>query len=203
MSQLSFFSAESDPPEVADLTGVLAAAGQVVVVGDGARLSVVVDAPWRASALAAMIAETGLVPEITRTEERTPLVRTAVDARLRVIAEQWTRGAVKTVPPGWLPSPRALRAWTLAAGSRDGDRYLLGLDPHAPETHAPLAAALMHIGIAPTLTGTRGSHPALRISGRRRLSHLVENVGESPRDPQALIQWPRVEPAVPDRRADL
>lgn len=203
MSQLSFFSAESEPPDVVDLTGVLAATGQIVVVGAGARLSVVVDALWRASALAGLISQAGLVPEITHTEENTPLVRTAVDSRLRAIAGQWTRGAVKTVPPQWLPGPRALRAWTLAAGSVDRDRYLLGLDPHAPDTHAPLAAALMHIGIAPTLTGTRGSHPALRISGRRRLSHLVENVGESPDDPEALMQWPRVEPAVPGGRGSL
>lgn len=177
---------------MADLTGVLAAAGQVVVVGGGARLSVVVDQQWRATALAEMIADAGLVPEITRTEERTPLVRTAVDIRLRVVAAEWTRGAVKTVPPTWLPGPRELRAWTLAAGMPEVDRYLLGLDPHAPDTHSPLASALMRVGIAPTLIGTRGSRPALRISGRRRLSRLVESVGEPPRDAAALSLWPRV-----------
>lgn len=191
MSQLSFFSAESVPPAVADLTGMLAAAGQVVLVGGGARLSVVVDALWRASALAEMIADAGLEPEIAQTEEETPLVRTAVDARLTGIAAEWTRGAVKTVPPGWLPGPRELRAWTLAAGSPEADRYLLGLDPHAPDTHSPLASALMRVGIAPTLIGTRGTHPALRISGRRRLSRLVENVGEPPDDVEALSSWPK------------
>jgi hypothetical protein len=190
--QLSFFSAESVPPAVADLTGVLAAAGQVVMVGGGARLSVVVDQLWRATALAEMIDEAGLVPEITRTEEDTPLVRTAADPRLRVIAAEWTRGAVKTVPPLWLPGPRELRAWTLAAGSPEADRYLLGLDPHAPDTHSPLASALMRVGIAPTLIGTRNSRPALRISGRRRLSRLVENVGEPPQAATALSQWPHV-----------
>lgn len=87
VSQLSFFSAESVPPSVADLTGVLAGPGQIVVVGDGARLSVVVDAPWRAVALAELIGEAGLLSEVTRTEEDTPLVRTAVDARLRVLAQ--------------------------------------------------------------------------------------------------------------------
>jgi hypothetical protein len=192
VSQLSFFSAESVPPAVADLTGVLAAAGQVVMVGGGARLSVVVEQFWRAAALADMIADAGLVPEITRTEEHTPLVRTAVDSRLRGIAAEWTRGAVKTVPLSWLPGPRELRAWTLAAGLPEADRYLLGLDPHAPDTHSPLASALMRVGIAPTLIGTRGSRPALRISGRRRLSRLVESVGEPPGDAAALPQWPRV-----------
>ncbi len=192
MSQLSFFSAESVPPAVTDLTGVLAAAGQVVTVGGGARLSVVVDAVWRAAALADMMTAAGLQAEITRTEEDTPLVRTAVDARLLGIAAEWTRGAVKTVPAQWLPGPRELRAWTLAAGVPEADRYLLGLDPHAPDTHSPLASALMRVGIAPTLIGTRGARPALRISGRRRLLRLVENVGEPPEDVEALASWPQV-----------
>lgn len=192
MSQLSFFSAESVPPAVADLTGVLAAAGQVVMVGGAARLSVVVEELWRARALADMMTEAGLEAEITRTEEDTPLVRTTVDVRLVGIATDWTRGAVKTVPPQWLPGPRELRAWTLAAGIPEADRYLLGLDPHAPDTHSPLASALMRVGIAPTLIGTRGSRPALRISGRRRLSRLVENVGEPPDDLEALSAWPRI-----------
>jgi hypothetical protein len=192
VSQLSFFSAESVPPAVADLTGLLAAAGQVVLVGTGARLSVVVDRPWRAVALAEMITDAGLQAEIGRTDEDTPLIRTAVDARLVPIARDWTRGAVKTVPLQWLPGPRELRAWTLAAGSPEADRYLLGLDPHAPDTHSTLASALMRVGIAPTLIGTRGTHPALRISGRRRLSRLVENVGEPPDEVEAFSHWPRV-----------
>jgi hypothetical protein len=192
VSQLSFFSAESVPPAVADLTGVLAAAGQVVSVGSGARLSVVVDAVWRAAALADMMVAAGLRAEITRTEEDTPLVRTAVDARLVGLAGEWTRGAVKTVPPAWLPGPRELRAWTLAAGTPEADRYLLGLDPHAPDTHSPLASALMRIGIAPTLIGTRGARPALRISGRRRLSRLVETVGDPPEGAEPQAAWPRV-----------
>ncbi|HNM83672.1 MAG: hypothetical protein U0Q20_07905 [Mycobacterium sp.] len=196
MSQLSFFSADSVPPAVSDLTGLLATSGQIVVVGsprpEGARLSVVVDRPWRAAALAEMIAECGLAPEVLRTEENTPLVRTPVDPALLDIAALWTRGAVKTVPPQWVPGSRELRAWALAAGTPDGERYLLGLDPHAPDTHSPLASALMRAGIAPTLIGTRGTHPALRISGRRRLSRLVENIGEPPDDVEAIAAWPRV-----------
>lgn len=195
MSQLSFFSAESVPPAVADLTGILAAPGQAVLLSEGgqraARLSVVVDPLWRAEALADMINEAGLTAEIARTDEDSPLVRTAVDARLTPIAAAWTRGAVKTVPPQWLPGPRELRAWTLAAGYPEADRYLLGLDPHAPDTHSALASAMMRIGIAPTLIGTRGSRPALRISGRRRLLRLVENVGEPPGDTEAFSMWPR------------
>ncbi|MGV0835654.1 hypothetical protein [Mycolicibacterium thermoresistibile] len=194
--QLSFFSAESVPPEVADLSGLLAGPGQVsrtyTADGPGARLSVVVDAQWRAEAIAEMIAEAGLVPEIARTDEDTPLVRTAVDPGLVEMATEWTRGAVKTVPGPWLPGPRALRAWVLAAGAPESDRYLLGLDPHAPDTHAPLASALMRVGIAPTLIGTRGPRPALRITGRRRLSRLVESVGEPPDHIDAFSMWPRI-----------
>jgi hypothetical protein len=199
VSQLSFFTAESVPPAVADLSGVLAASGQIVLVGapsesraPGARLSVVVDRTWRASALAEMISEAGLVPEIGRTDEDTPLVRTEVTPSLLTLAAEWTRGAVKTVPPRWLPGPRELRVWTLAAGNPEGDHYLLGLDPHAPDTHSPLASALMRVGIAPTLIGTRGGRPALRVSGRRRLSRLVENVGEPPDGDEPLSLWPRV-----------
>ncbi|MGV0744214.1 hypothetical protein [Mycolicibacterium sp. XJ870] len=198
MSQLSFFSAESVPPAVADLTGMLAGPGQIVLVGSGsqqaARISVVVDAPWRAQGLAEMIGQAGLAPEIARTDENNPLVRTALEPQLVPIARDWTRGAVKTVPAQWLPASRELRAWTLAAGTPEAaDRYLLGLDPHAPDTHATLASALMRVGIAPTLIGTRGAHPALRISGRRRLSRLVENVGEPPGDAAALAHWPRIQ----------
>lgn len=197
MSQLSFFSAESVPPAVPDLTGMLAGPGQIVLVGSSteqaARISVVVDEAWRAQGLADMIAQAGLEPEIARTDENTPLVRTALDPQLVPIARDWTRGAVKTVPVQWLPGSRELRAWTLAAGTPEADdRYLLGLDPHAPDTHAPLASAMMRVGIAPTLIGTRGSRPALRISGRRRLSRLVENVGEPPGDAAALAHWPRI-----------
>lgn len=196
VSQLSFFSAEAVPPAVADLTGLLAAPGQVVLVGagkeQGARLSVVVDELWRAEALAEMISDVGLDPQIARTDENHPLVRTGVEPQLVAIAADWTRGAVKTVPPQWLPGPRELRAWALASGTLEPAGYLLGLDPHAPDTHSPLASAMMRIGIAPTLIGTRGSRPALRISGRRRLTRLVETVGEPPADAAALTQWPRV-----------
>lgn len=197
MSQLSFFSAESVPPAVTDLTGVLAGPGQVVLASQGgqqaARISVVVDELWRARGLAEMISDAGLISEISRTDENNPLVRTALDPQLMLIAGEWTRGAVKTVPAGWLPGARELRAWALAAGTFEADdRYLLGLDHHAPDTHPVLAAAMMRVGIAPTLIGTRGSHPALRISGRRRLSRLVENVGEPPGDAAALAHWPRI-----------
>ena len=194
MSQLSFFSAEAMPPAITDLCGLLAATGQVVTSGGRARISIVVDAQWRAEAIAELIEQAGLEVEITRSDEGSPLVRTASVVDLRPLADQWTRGAVKAVPPGWVPSGRQLRVWALASGrgEAEGERFVLGLDPHAPDTHAPLAQALMRAGIAPTLIGTRGSGPGLRISGRRRLGRLVESIGEAPGNVDDRTGWPHV-----------
>lgn len=192
MGQLSFFSAESVPPAVTDLSGLLAGPGQVVVSSGKARLSVVVDAQWRARSLVTAIEECGLSAEIARSEEGHPLVRTAADPALAPLASQWTKGAVKFVPTGWVPGSRELRVWALAAGygENDGERFVLGLDPHAAETFAPLAAALMRSGIAPTLIGTRGNSPGLRIVGRRRLTRLAENIGQAPEDIDSDVHWP-------------
>lgn len=195
MNQLSFFSAESLPPSVTDLSGLLASTGHVVQSAAGARISVVVDSEWRAEAISDLIAECGLVAEIGRSEEDRPLVRTASVPELSALASQWTKGAVKAMPPGWVPGSRELRAWVLATGhpEAEGQRYVLGLDPHAPDTHAPLAQSLMRAGIAPTLIGTRGSLPGLRITGRRRLLRLVENVGMPPENEDARTSWPTAE----------
>lgn len=81
----------------------------------------------------------------------------------------------------------------VGASRGEGERYVLGLDPHAPETHAVLAQSLMRAGIAPTLIGTRGSNPGLRITGRRRLLRLTENVGEAPANVDARTNWPHAE----------
>jgi len=195
VNQLSFFSAESLPPAVTDLSGLLAATGHVVTSAGAARISVVVDAQWRADAIAELIEQCGLTPELGRSEEDRPLVRTASVPELSALASLWTKGAVKAVPPGWVPGSRELRAWVLASGrpEAEGERYVLGLDPHAPETHAVLAQSLMRAGIAPTLIGTRGSNPGLRITGRRRLLRLTENVGEAPQNVDARTNWPRAE----------
>ncbi|GAA4472278.1 hypothetical protein GCM10023094_04210 [Rhodococcus olei] len=194
MNQLSFFSAETASPEVSDLDGLLAGPGQIVATADRARVSVVVDARWRADAIAEMIEDIGLVAEVTTSDEGSPLVRTASVPELAVVAVRWTRGAVKSVPHGWVPGPRALRAWALASGraDHDGDRFVFGLDPHAPDTHPVLAQSLMRAGIAPTLFGTRGGSPGLRIVGHRRLLHLVESIGEPPAGVEAAAAWPRV-----------
>ncbi|WP_425358560.1 hypothetical protein [Tsukamurella paurometabola] len=103
-----------------------------------------------------------------------------------------TRLGVATIPRirHWVPGPRALRAWALASGEPDGAHYLLYLDPHAPESAPVLATALMRAGVAPTLVGTRGNRPALRVSGHRRLLRLRESIGDPPLGPAAAAAWP-------------
>ncbi|KQS00203.1 hypothetical protein ASG12_04465 [Williamsia sp. Leaf354] len=192
MGQLSFFSAETDEPSLEDLSGLFAAHGQSSFSPAGSRVSIVVDAQWRADALVEDIELCGVRAHPAVSDEGSPMARTETSKSLDALTRSWVKGAVKTMPADWVPSPRALRLWAIAAGRREEDRYLLGLDPHAPETHSPLATALMRAGIAPTLVGTRGHSPALRIAGRRRLSRLLENIGAPPGHLDAVGFWPTV-----------
>lgn len=190
MSQLAFFSADTDDPSIADVAGLLAGTGQAVPMSGGTRVSVVVDADWRARALADELEAISLAVEITHSEEGSPVVRTAPTPLLDGLRAQWSSGAVKAVPAGWTPTARALRQWAIASGRRDGDKYLLGLDPHAADTHPALATALMRVGVAPILTGARGGAPELRIAGKRRVARFVEMVGATPDRPGAAEFWP-------------
>ena len=189
MSQMSLFSADTEDPVIDDLAGLLAAQGQSVHTPVGARVSVVVHEQWRADEIAADIAATGLDAQTLLSEEGSPIARTEANPRITALHRRWAAGAVKSVPDGWTPSARALRLWVLAAGRCDGPHYLLGLDSSAPDTHADLATALMRVGIAPTLIGARGSQPALRVSGRKRLNRLAETVGAPPADAPDDV-WP-------------
>ncbi|EME18900.1 hypothetical protein N806_30595 [Rhodococcus sp. P27] len=177
-----------------DLAGMLAGPGQVVTSEDRARISIVVDRDWRAQAVAELIAQCGLGAEVTRSEEGSPLVRTQSTPALLPLSVQWTKGAVKAVPVGWVPNSRQLRVWAVAAGRLEegGERFVFGLDPHAKETHAPLAQALMRVGIAPTQLGNRTPGPGLRVSGKKRLTKLVEYLGEAPKHVDTSVAWPHV-----------
>lgn len=182
MGQLSFFSAEARHPRVADLAGLLCGQGQAVGFGRGtaARLSVVVTDARRAGPLVAACAERGVEAELGRSDEGRPLVRTAFRSDLTELARHWLHGAVKSVPSGFAPDGAALRIWALTSGYPDAGGYLLGLDPHAPETHGPLASALSRTGLPAKLVGPRSGGPALRLVGRRRMERLAELVGPSP-----------------------
>lgn len=191
MDQLSFFSSEASRPRIRDLAGLLCGPGQAVGFGRGtaARLSVVVEEDWRARALVVACAERGVDAEISTSEEGHPLVRTAFRADLTALSGQWLRGAVKSVPTDFVPDGAALRIWSLASGSLDPNGYLLGLDPHAPQTHDALTSALARSGLPARRTRPRGAGPALRVTGRRRLERLAELVGPMP-DGAIERTWP-------------
>ncbi|MBA8826552.1 hypothetical protein FHX42_003931 [Saccharopolyspora lacisalsi] len=182
MDQLSLFSAEARHPRVADLAGLLCGQGQAVGFGRGtaARLSVVVADTRRTGPLVTACAERGVEAEVSGSEAGTPLVRTAFRSDLTELAGHWLRGAVKSVPSGFAPDGAALRIWVLTSGHPDGDGYLLGLDPHAPDTYEPLTSALSRVGLPAKLIGPRGGGPALRLAGKRRLRRLAELVGPCP-----------------------
>lgn len=164
---------------------MLCGPGQAVGFGRGtaARLSVVLADPWRARALAAACAQRGVSAEIERTEAGSPLVRTAFRADLTKLAASWLRGAVKSAPSGFVPDGSALRIWALTSGRPTAGGYLFGLDPHAPETHGPLATSLARAGLPAKPVGGRSDDPVLRIVGKRRLERLAELVGTLPAGP--------------------
>jgi hypothetical protein len=188
VSQLSLFSADARPAALTDLAGLLCGPGQIVRfgAGDQARLSIVLADATRAPAVRAACAEAGVAAQAVVTESGTTAVRTAFRCDLADLATAWTRGAVKTVPQEWQLDGPTLRLWALSAGAPDGrGGYLLGLDPHAPQTHQALVAATTRAGLPPARIGS-----ALRISGTRRVARLVELVGPPPgRVPAA--EWPR------------
>ncbi|MEY8041186.1 hypothetical protein [Saccharopolyspora cebuensis] len=193
MGQMSFFAAEARTPRVVDLAGLLCGPGQAVAFGRGAaaRVSAVLDAEWRVRSLVLACAERGVEAVPGRSDEGRPLVRTAFRADLAPLAARWLRGAVKAVPADFVPDGWALRLWALAAGCADPAGYRLGLDPHAPQTHPALLAALDRCGLPAKVVGERAGGPALRVTGRRRLARLAELVGPMP-DGAIERTWPLV-----------
>jgi hypothetical protein len=200
--QLSLFGVEGRPPNPIDLEGLLAGAGQVTRMGGTARVSIVVDAPWRAAVLRAECALRGLSATVEQSAvEGHVAFRTAYSASLAPIGARWLRGAVKHPPEGFTLDGRRLRLWAAAAGSPDGAQaYTLRLgasdatrQPDFVEEAEPLwnivGAALAGAGLTAVLLGPRAGGPAYRIVGRRRLARLAELIGEAP--PQAPPdEWP-------------
>lgn len=186
--QLSLFSADATAPALADLAGVLCGHGQVArFAGSAARLSVVVDAQWRADAIAAELEARGIAAEVARSGSGHPLVRTAFLRDLAPMAHAWTRGAVKAVPEGFTPDGPMLRLWALAGGRAEGRAYLLDLDPSAPDTHRKLTDALARAGLRGVLRGPRAT-PAVQLSGKRRLAALAGLMGHPPAGAEGC--WP-------------
>ncbi len=203
MSQLSFFSADLTPPRLEDLGGLLAAHGQISRSASGARLSILLTDHWRAKSLIREFRVRDVEAEyLTATEALSEglivepaadpwpardglgpaggLLRSARTHELNDLADAWTRGAVKSVPDALTAAAGLLRCWTLAAGRQDDAGFLLGLDPHAPDTYEPLASTCARAGLAAAFIGARGGGPGLRIVGHRRHARLVELLGTPP-----------------------
>lgn len=189
--QLSFFSADTRPPDLADLEGLLAGPGHVVRRGAAARVSVVVPAAaaWRVGALVSQLARLELTADVAPARARDgTTVRTPFTPALVPLAERWSVGAAKRPPAGFRLDGARLHWWCLAAGRADPPGYALGLDRTAEFSWAPLGAALAGAGVPGTLLGPRAAGPAYRILGARRLARLRELVGEPPAG--AAGDWP-------------
>jgi len=188
VSQLSLFSADLTPPQLSDLGGLLAAHGQIVTGVGGVRLSILLADSWRAEALLRECRVRDVGAEVIAGADRVvgadPIAATVFRSQfselLAGLAQEWTRGAVKAVPAGLTLTPGLLRCWTIAAGHPADIGFLLGLDPHAPDTYEPLAAVCAAAGLAGSLLGVRGGGPAVRIVGYRRCARLAEMIGTPP-----------------------
>ena len=189
--QLSLFGVEAAAPEPGDLAGLLAGSGHVTRLGGTARVSIVVDHPWRASVLVAECARRGLAATCVSTVDDHIGVRTAYSALLTGLAQAWTKGSVKRPPPGLLLDGRILRLWAEAEGRSEGPgSYALPLGRGDQHTSEPLGAALATVGLPAQLVSPRGEgRPWYRIVGKRRISRLLEMIGEPPKQAPAGI-WP-------------
>ncbi len=190
---ISLFSAEASGPELADLAGVLCGPGRMTGFGRTAgRLSAVVDEPWRAGALARECRRRGVQAQVSAAECGRPLVRTPFRVDLLSLEQRWNRGEEKVLPEGFRLDGAMLRMWALAAGSPQGNGYLLALDPAAPETHERLITALARLGVPAKVQ--KGEDSLLRVTGRRRLAHVLELIGDAPAGAEPA--WPSLVPVV-------
>ncbi len=159
---------------------------------DAPTLAVVTPDPvveWRAHALCCAFRGRGVPADVERLPDGRPVVRSAYRADLVDLAAVWRRpDGVLAVPPDLVLDGPRLRLWVLAAGSRRGRAYTLGLDPHAPATHEPLLTACQRAGLGATLAGEE-DEPVVAIVGQRRQRRLAELVGGRPR---TLVEgvWP-------------
>ncbi len=189
--QLSLFGAEALPPEPGDLAGLLAAGGQTTRLGGAARVSIVVDHPWRSSVLITECALRGLAATSVSTVEDHIGVRTAYSAILVPLADAWTVGAVQRAPHGLMIDGRLLRLWVEARGRTEpSGAYVLPLGGADEPAWAAIGAALAAVGLGAQLVSPRGAvSPSLRIVGKRRLARLAEMVGDPPKHAPPDI-WP-------------
>jgi hypothetical protein len=187
--QFSLFGAEVAEPILADLAGVVLAGGDWVRAEEDfsvARLSVVVDSPWRVAAMISAFDELGLAPSTAMAENGTG-VRTEFSAQLAPEAHRWTRGAVLRPPAGLALTARGLRIWAIASGRADASGYLLGTGEADGLMHRAAGAQLAALGLAATSIALRTA-PGWRVTSVKRMRRLAELLGEPPSGSGA--DWP-------------
>ena len=119
--QLSLFGATAREPALADLDGLLAGNGQVVRRDATARLSIVVEQPWRVDALVRQLAEQLGTRRRDCDRPRSGVtVRTPWLAELLPIADALDPRSRQMPPPGWVLDGPRLRWWCLADGLAGG-----------------------------------------------------------------------------------
>ncbi|MDT4987693.1 MAG: hypothetical protein QOI74_1787 [Micromonosporaceae bacterium] len=121
--QLSLFGVEARPASPLDFEGLLAGAGQVMRMGGTARVSIVIEDPWRARALLVEAGLRGIPATCERVgEPRVGYIRfrTAYSRALAPLGRAWLRGGQKRAPTGLVLDGRRLRLWAIAAGGPDG-----------------------------------------------------------------------------------
>jgi hypothetical protein len=151
-----------------------------------ARLSIVVDAQWRAEAIGTAFRELSLGAELGPAENGFG-VRTDFAAGLVPEAARWTRGAVLFPPAGLLLSARGLRLWAIASGRADSGGYRLGTTDPDSQIHRSGGSQLNRLGLAASAITAR-SGPGWRVTSAKRLRRLVEILGEPPAG--AGSDWP-------------
>lgn len=194
--QFSLFGAAAVAPTVADLDGIVLAGGHWVhALVDGvacARLSVLVDAPWRASALIEELRSRDIEAEQVAAGHAGELsglidVRTGLLADLRRHADRWTLGARLVPPADFTLSAGGLRLWAIAQGRRDEIGYLLATPALESPVHRVAGAQLAAAGLTAVGVGERG-RPGWRITGIKRIRRCAELLGEAPQG--AGTDWP-------------
>ena len=184
--QFSLFGADAAEPDRADLDGLMFGRALWVRHGDEARLSVLVAASWRETALIAEFARRDLPGEALDAEGGLRAVRTPFRADLLNLAVRWTHGAGLAVPADLRLTPAGLRLWTIVSGGpAEHGGFHLGTRDANSALHRRAGAALAALGIT-AISVSRS--PGWRVVGQRRVARLAEIVGERP--PGADQEWP-------------
>ena len=199
---MSFLAADSGPPSIDDVDGLLAGPAHTVRRSGAARFSLIVIERWRADALVEELAKVEVTANVTAGEQGAWVVRTAFVPELAQVAEQWSTGSAKRPPARWQLTGARLRWWTLGAGHPDPPGYALGLGAGDEQAWPAIGSALAAAALPAVLVGARGRAPAYRVVGQRRLHRLAELVGDPPAG-VPVEAWPAASAQTVGRRRSM